>query len=176
MLTDKQSIQAAISKAIDLVAKRVENISEEQAFDQVIIDKWSVAEQLIHLNVATQAVGTGLGLPKIALRAFGSSRNGSRTYDELVALYQEKLKAIPPTTGFEPERRGKSWAEIRDKWKSLDALLTKNLAKWDEKTLDKRQLPHPLMGKITVREMLYFTHYHILHHGAKIDELVGRMV
>jgi hypothetical protein len=25
-------------------------------------------------------------------------------------------------------------------------------------------LPHPLLGKITIREMLYFTAYHVQHH------------
>jgi hypothetical protein len=70
MLTDKQSIQTSIQEAFESVARKVEGLSEEQAFHHVIIDKWSVAEQLIHLNVAAQALGTALGMPKIALRAF----------------------------------------------------------------------------------------------------------
>jgi uncharacterized damage-inducible protein DinB len=93
----------------------------------------------------------------------------------LVAFYQEKLKDVPPTTGFEPERRGKSWDEIRAKWQSMGQLYAKNVERWSEKELDKRQLPHPLMGKLTLREMLFFTHYHTLHHGAKIDELIERL-
>lgn len=175
MLTDKQSIQASIRDAFDSVVRKVEGLSEERAFQHVIIDKWSIAEQLIHLNVAAQALGTALGMPKIAIRAFGSSDKGSRSYDELVAFYKEKLKDIPPTTGFEPERRGKSWDEIRDKWSSMSALYEKNIDRWSEKELDKRQLPHPLMGKITLREMLFFTHYHTLHHGEKIDELLNKL-
>lgn len=175
MLTDKQSIQTAIQEAIDVLAQKVEGLTEEQAFNHIIVDKWSVAEQLIHLNVAAQALGTALGMPKIALRAFGSSSDGSRSYDELVAFYQEKLKNVPPTTGFEPERRGKSWDEIKAKWQGMGRLYEKNLDRWSEKELDKRQLPHPLMGKLTLREMLYFTHYHTLHHGAKIDELIKKL-
>jgi len=31
-------------------------------------------------------------------------------------------------------------------------------------SLDKFMLPHPLLGKLAVREMLFFTMYHNLHH------------
>ena len=36
---------------------------------------------------------------------------------------------------------------------------------WKESDLDKYVLPHPLLGKISLREMLYFTDFHILHHN-----------
>jgi hypothetical protein len=35
---------------------------------------------------------------------------------------------------------------------------------WSEDDLDNHRLPHPLLGKLTVREMLFFTLYHIQHH------------
>jgi hypothetical protein len=38
------------------------------------------------------------------------------------------------------------------------------VASWPEKALDRRNLPHPLLGKLTVREMLLFTLYHNRHH------------
>jgi len=30
-------------------------------------------------------------------------------------------------------------------------------------------LPHPLLGKVTVREMLYFTIHHVQHHHALVE-------
>jgi hypothetical protein len=30
-------------------------------------------------------------------------------------------------------------------------------------------LPHPLLGKLTLREMLYFTAYHADHHRHSIE-------
>ena len=41
---------------------------------------------------------------------------------------------------------------------------TERLGNWSEKDLDKYKLPHPLLGKLTVREMLFFTIYHNEHH------------
>jgi uncharacterized damage-inducible protein DinB len=38
------------------------------------------------------------------------------------------------------------------------------IAQWPETALDARRLPHPLIGRLTVREMLLFTVYHNRHH------------
>ena len=43
--------------------------------------------------------------------------------------------------------------------------LLKKVENWKESDLDKYVLPHPLLGKISLREMLYFTDFHILHHN-----------
>ncbi len=42
---------------------------------------------------------------------------------------------------------------------------------WSEAALDRYRLPHPLLGKLTVREMLFFTLYHNAHH---LDQVAGR--
>jgi hypothetical protein len=48
--------------------------------------------------------------------------------------------------------------------------LTKGIAGFTEKDLDTIILPHPLLGKITYREMMYFTICHVLHHQALIKK------
>ena len=47
----------------------------------------------------------------------------------------------------------------------FNAQLLKKVENWKESDLDKYVLPHPLLGKISLREMLYFTDFHILHHN-----------
>jgi len=42
--------------------------------------------------------------------------------------------------------------------------LFSKLDKFTENELDRYILPHPLLGKLTLREMLFFTIYHIEHH------------
>ncbi len=42
--------------------------------------------------------------------------------------------------------------------------LCSKLEKFDEIERDTYILPHPLLGKLTIREMLYFTIYHVAHH------------
>jgi uncharacterized damage-inducible protein DinB len=50
--------------------------------------------------------------------------------------------------------------------------LVRAAGRWSERALDARQLPHPLLGKLTVREMLFFTLYHNRHH---VDVVKRRM-
>ena len=41
--------------------------------------------------------------------------------------------------------------------------------RWSDADLDSVLLPHPLLGKVTVREMLYFTIHHVQHHHALVE-------
>jgi hypothetical protein len=41
-------------------------------------------------------------------------------------------------------------------WSAIDV--------WRDADLDRYLLPHPLLGKLTLREMLFFTLYHNYHH------------
>ena len=55
--------------------------------------------------------------------------------------------------------------------------LTRSASGWGEWTLDRLRLPHPALGRLTVREMLFFTLYHNLHHvenvARRIKPLAG---
>ena len=42
--------------------------------------------------------------------------------------------------------------------------LIKRVQQYDENALDHYILPHPLLGKLTMREMLFFTIHHNFHH------------
>jgi len=39
---------------------------------------------------------------------------------------------------------------------------------WTDEKLDNYLAPHPLLGKLTLRELIYFTIYHTEHHLAII--------
>lgn len=47
---------------------------------------------------------------------------------------------------------------------ALRALHADSVRYITESALGRRQLPHPLLGPLTVREMLLFTLYHNRHH------------
>ena len=118
-------------------------------------DKWSVSENTRHLMLAISPIILAFSLPKFLLRLFfGKPNRNSRSFDELLAKYIGKLEAggkaskpyVPNTQISKMER-----------WKDVD--------------LDGYLLPHPLLGKITLREMLYFTTFHIQHHQQTIENL-----
>ena len=49
--------------------------------------------------------------------------------------------------------------------------MVENLKNWSENDLDINVMPHPIIGKISVREMLFFTIYHIQHHAKSIQKM-----
>lgn len=99
-------------------------------------------------------------MPKFVLIIlFGKTNRSSRTYDELVIKYEAKLTAggkasrpfIPLPVSFEKKD------ELVKKYVQQKQKLIPKIEKQSEADLDKYILPHPLLGKITLREMLYFT-------------------
>jgi hypothetical protein len=132
-------------------------------------DKWSIAQNVEHLIISAGRTNLAFSLPKFIVRIYvGKPNRPSRSYDELVAKYKLKLSQGGRASGvFIPH----SVSEKEDKEKILLAFSTSmnRLAliiqkKWKDFQLDQYIAPHPLLGKITLRELCYFTIYHIEHH------------
>ena len=83
----------------------------------------------------------------------------------MVKKYLQKLENGGRATGrFIPK------TESIEKGNKLKVDLKNEVVKLTEDEFDKYILPHPLLGKLTMREMLYFTIYHVGHH----EELTKR--
>lgn len=106
-------------------------------------------------------------MPKLTMKVmFGSANRPSKTFEELVNKYTTKLaEGGKATAQFVPPA-----IELKQKEKLLNELLQsaekfcKHLDDFSEAQLDEYILPHPLLGKLTLREMMYFTIYHVEHH------------
>jgi hypothetical protein len=162
----KPQIISALNEKIDAFNSYIEPLTKEQ-FEVTPNGKWSAGQNLDHLIRAIKPLQLAYRLPKFALLIlFGKTNRSSRTYDELVTKYKTKLakggKAsgpfIPPVISFE-----KKLTLIR-KYKEQKQKLIAKVEKQEEKDLDTYILPHPLLGKVTLREMLFFTIHHNEHH------------
>lgn len=131
-------------------------------------DKWTVGQHAYHLIQSTEPLNQALALPKMAIRGLFGKKNKrpERSYPELVQYYQGKLsQGGKAPSKFEPPLvTNEQKPEILNKLSRELQKLEKNLHKWDENQMGIYLLPHPLMGKLTVREMLFFTIYHTSHH------------
>lgn len=148
-------------------------------FASPIGDAWSPADNVRHLIKSTLPVTKALKLPGLVLRTlFGPVKEASLSYGDLVAKYRAVLAAGGNAGKFAPRN-----ALVPDDivlWQSKlisvsrDSLsdLSRAAGRWSESDLDRYRLPHPLLGKITLREMLFFTVYHYSHHK---DNVVRRM-
>lgn len=141
------------------------NAFDAGTFFARIGESWSPAETVRHLAKSTRPVAKALRMPRIALRfMFGKARRPSRTYDELVTRYRHVLAEGGKAGRFAPSARETSRDAIMSSFVRANSDLRAEIARWPEAKLDALVLPHPLLGKLTVREMLLFTLYHHRHH------------
>lgn len=141
---------------------------------------WSPAENLIHLIKSVKAVSMGLGIPKLFLairfRRPKDAPKASRRFEEVVEIYHAALARggrasgpfvpKPPAEGEADEVRSRALAG----WEKAGAEMIGKLDRWNEKSLDRYRLPHPLIGNLTVREILLFTLYHNGHHLRSVHQ------
>jgi len=163
---DKPQIISALTEKVDEFNKYISSLNKEQ-FEATPNGKWSAGQNLDHLIRAIKPLQLAYSLPKFALTIlFGKTNRPSKTYDEVVTKYKTKLAAggkasgpfIPPTIKFEKKD------ELIKKYDQQKQKLISKIEKQSETDLDKYILPHPLLGKVTLREMLYFTIHHNEHH------------
>ena len=106
------------------------------------------------------------------LRGLFGSASSSRRYGEVREVYLQALAAggvasgrfLPRAPAAAAGDAGLSRSRALAGWQRASESLVTALGKWREPALDKYRLPHPLLGKLTVREMLFFSHYHDTHH------------
>jgi hypothetical protein len=163
---DKPQIVSALNEKVDAFNNYISLLNKEQ-FEASPNGKWSAGQNLDHLIRAIKPLQIAYGLPKFALTIlFGKTNRPSKTYEELVTKYKSKLAAggkasgpfIPPSIGFDKKD------ELLKKYFLQKQKLIAKIERQTEKDLDRYILPHPLLGKVTLREMLYFTIHHNEHH------------
>ncbi|MCB0840049.1 MAG: DinB family protein [Bacteroidetes bacterium] len=173
MIHSIPEIQNAIAQKYDEFAQWIADQPDDH-FDQGPEGKWSTGQHLGHLIQGTNPLNMALNMPRVALKMqFGKPNRPVRSYDEVVQRYLDRL-AQAGTISNNPY--GPKPVSRDDKGKMLDDFLTgkeklvKNIGKWNEEQLDDYLLPHPLMGKMLVREVLFFMVYHTEHHLNTLKE------
>ncbi len=140
-------------------------------------EKWTAGQHADHIVRSVSPVAMALGLPRIAPRLlFGKSKRPSKTYEDLVEKYKNKLAKGGKASGrFVPKPVGLQEKHLLPKQVMYYVnQLCKKVEKSTEEELDQYILPHPLLGKLTFREMLYFTAYHVEHHHQIAQRDLGK--
>lgn len=131
--------------------------------------KWTTGQHIQHLVNSLQLLNNALSYPRFLLKyKFGTCNRQPRDYNTIVKKYQSKLS--------ENKERAKTFNQNLKKPTLLERerLLTKyqiqqkklqfKTQKISDKNLDLLVIPHPLMGKMTIREIIMWTAHHTEHH------------
>jgi DinB superfamily len=163
---DRQSLSSALINDHRSFTDYLETVPDD-LFILSRNEKWTPAQHLDHMLRSVKPVVLAFTLPKFLLRLlFGKSNRPSRSYDEVVHKYIQKLAGgakasgvfIPPPVPISQRK------ELMKKLNASASKLASLVETVSEKDLDTYLLPHPVLGKMTLREMIYFTIYHVNHH------------
>ena len=152
------------------------NINETLLFKRPL-NKWSVAENMQHLIISTNTTTLAYSLPKFLVRWVGGTpKRASRTYDEVKEKYYKKLSEGGQASGrFVPKpieiKYGKQ--KLIANWhKATTNFINTLFVNRTEEDLDNYLARHPLLGRLTLRELCYFTIFHTEHHLHNIQKSV----
>ena len=172
-ITTKSELFSALKDSNQRVLNWFTDISANDFFTRHG-EVWSASDNLDHLIKSHKPIAKALKLPKITLRAmFGKPEKPSMTYEELCQLYRSEIAKGAQASGrFLPDQQSPQNAksvknELLNQFSKASTDLVSVAEKWEEHELDDYFLPHPLIGNLTIREMLYFTIYHNLRHASQ---------
>lgn len=130
-------------------------------------NKWNAAQQLNHLVLSVQPLVYVYTLPNSVIEAkFGRVERLNKTYEELKTLYQSRLEQ----GGKAPEQFVPQKEVVQAKEELIQQLivlvdqLNEAILKLAKTDFESLQIPHPLLGLITLKEMAYNAIYHVEHH------------
>jgi hypothetical protein len=140
--------------------------------------KWTTGQQIQHLVDSLQVLNNALSYPRFFLKyKFGTCNRKTRDYKAVVENYQKKLiENKDRVRAFNLNLKTPSLKE-RDRLLTRLQIQSKKLQyktkKISEKNLDTLVIPHPLMGKMTIREIIMWTAHHTEHHTESLKMTYG---
>lgn len=165
---EKQLIAETLEQKHAMLIQWLENCDDD-LWEKGPSGRWSMGQHIQHLVDSLKMLNKAFKYPNFIVKyKFGTANRPSRSYDEVAKRYQEKLNANRDRAReFNKSLRFPTVLEKPKLIISLDQqakILMKTSLKLSDKKLDLLLLPHPLMGRMTFREIIMWTAYHTEHH------------
>lgn len=172
---DKQVIANLLDEKHQQLFDWIAIQDEENYWEKGPKDKWTTGQQIQHLVDSIKKLNHGLSFPAFILKAkFGTANRPLRTYEQVRDRYQEKLilnkdKAKAFNSGIKTPSE-KKYKQLLTTLAIQNKKLQYKTNKFKDSALDTLILPHPLMGKMPLREIIMWTAYHTEHHTKDLIE------
>lgn len=131
--------------------------------------KWTTGQHVMHLIQSAKPLNRAMGMPMFVLwYKFGKANRGPRSYDTVKTKYRTKLAAagnvLSPFSRNMPETPIAGKQSLIDELNKQRAILLKKIKRISEKSMDKYLIPHPLLGRMLIREIIMWNAVHVEHH------------
>lgn len=162
---NQQEIKEQLVLNYQAFVQRVEQMTEEE-YQYHPVGKWNAAQHLHHLVLCVQPlVYVYLQPIKTIEEKFGRVERLNKTYEELTEIYLGKLAAGGKAPEqFVPPGDSPSKEVLTQQLLALIGKLNEAIVQMEVKDFESLQIPHPLLGLITLKEMAYNAIYHVEHH------------
>lgn len=163
---NKASITQALRKNYDSFINYISSLSSDDFLFRYQ-QKWTAGQQVAHLLIGIKALTKVFDMNTSEIeKHFGAATGVSRSYLAVKEAYEMQLS----TGGKAPERFLPEEVHLEQKTVLLENLtssihdLCAKIDNFAEAELDGFYIPHPLLGNLTMREMLFNAIHHVEHH------------
>lgn len=135
-------------------------------------DKWTAGEHLQHILLTIVPFSRVLSSKAFIREKFGTIDR--KTWDYATVLHHYAQTSLKAPQAFLPDgavpyhQKAALIADIQQQLRAISDLLEQ----YSEQELDTLVLPHPLLGKLTIREMFYLMSYHPIHHQRQVQHIL----
>lgn len=163
---NKETIINLTEKKYNSVVNYVTGLTPEE-FIFCYQHKWTAGQQVLHLTLSLKPLVKILSTGRLNIQqTFGLAAKQGSSYNIIVENVDEQLRQggkapdrfLPEPVSFEQKN------EVCNELIKVMQELNEAIKTFTENDLDLLMLPHPLLGKITMREMLYVMIFHAEHH------------
>ena len=175
-MNKKETIVKSLNDAVQQFNVLISNLNQKE-FETNYNEKWSAGQDLVHLIKVLRIVNIAYALPKPLIGIlYGTNTNESRAFEQLRTLYKTALAggAKSPAIYLPKPVLYHAKNGLINKHELLNQAFITKLNNIAESDLDKYQLPHPILGKVTLRELATFTCFHTEHHFELLQSKLGR--
>lgn len=164
----KEIVLERMKAEFDALVEWISNHPDEKFEYAPEEGKWTTGQHISHLLKSAEALNQLMGLPPATLEAqFGKMNRPERDFDTLRTRYMGRLTTAKPIPAS-PFRTGV--IPVADKPQliaDLEAAQNKLLTlmdRWEDADMSVYIVPHPLLGKLSIREMGHFFAFHTADH------------
>lgn len=149
---------------------------DDEKFLYSVNGKWSAGQQLEHVLLCLMPISQALNSKDFIREKFGTINRPVLSYSQVISNYKTGLEQ----GGKAPERFLPQPVTLNDRsaltTKMLAILdtITQYLEHYSESELDTFVLPHPFLGKLSIRELLFLMTYHATHHLKQTEDNLTR--
>ncbi|NNC71122.1 MAG: DinB family protein [Flavobacteriaceae bacterium] len=170
----KEAIADILEEKHEALFKWLENQPEE-IWEKGPEGKWTTGQHFLHLLKSIKPLNDALSMPRLLIRTqFGKNNREVRSYETVAERYEKKLsKNIEKAKEFNERLKTSKLSErdyVLNRLQTESKKLQYKVRRIKDKNLDELVLPHPLMGKMPVREIIMWTAHHVDHHTKVLKE------